>query len=46
MKQYLEAINAMLTFKRYTTLPRWIEISFGICIWAYLFAIIVIILIK
>ena len=46
MKQYLEAISAMLTFKRYTTLPRWFEISVGICIWAYLFAIIVIILIK
>lgn len=43
-KNILEALKALVLFENYTTLPRWLEIGFGIqvygCIGLIIYAII------
>ncbi len=38
--EYLEAMRALFTFTPYTTLPRWLEIGYGILAWAHLVGIV------
>lgn len=40
MREWLSATWAVYTFKDYTTMPRWYEISIGVFIWLNTFGLV------
>lgn len=40
-KEVKQAFIALMLFKHYTILPRWMELSFSLCAWGNLIAVII-----